>query len=121
MGSEKPFTLSRDDRTLILALEGKVGSLNAADLLSEVDVLLDEVNWDGIDGVVVDFADVDYFGSEVLEAILRVWNRVHPAGGRLAVCNLSDVGRDILSLSRFDTLWQVADSREAAVQIAKGA
>ncbi len=66
--------------------------------------------------VVIDFSQVDAFGSAVLESILRLWRAVKEKdGGQLACYGLSENGNQIINVARFDTVWQIHETREAAI------
>jgi anti-anti-sigma factor len=65
--------------------------------------------------VVVDLGEVSYFGSIMLEALLQLWNGLQDVEGKLALCCVSDVGREILCLAKFDTLWPICSSRSEAL------
>ena len=66
-------------------------------------------------GMVIDFNQIPYFGSSVLEGLFVIWEKVKEQGTKLVMCNLSPVGLDILKISRFDTLWDIHKDREQAV------
>jgi anti-sigma B factor antagonist len=66
--------------------------------------------------IVIDFGQMTYFGSGMLEAILLLWNHIHPSGGKLRLCNVSPVGREILDVSNFSTLWPICENRQAALE-----
>jgi hypothetical protein len=47
--------------------------------------------------------------------MVQMWKRVKGKGGKLAICNVSPIGREVLSAARFDMLWGVRTSREEAL------
>jgi hypothetical protein len=59
-------------------------------------------------------AEIPYFGSTMLEWMVQMWKRVSAKGGKLATCNASPIGREILSAARFDKLWGICDTRAQA-------
>ena len=63
--------------------------------------------------VVIDLHKTDYFTSSVLAVFLRL-SRI--AGGRLALCALSEHATEILLLTKLDRLWAAYASREEALQ-----
>lgn len=101
------FTTRRSGSTLILEVHGTVSGLADAAALDELDHLLDQLKETAAANVVVDFGQSPYFGSSFLETLRRIWNDVHPGGGKLVLCNVSPVGREILELAKFDQLWPV--------------
>jgi anti-anti-sigma factor len=66
--------------------------------------------------VVLDFCHTDYFGSTALSFFVKLWMRVREVGGAMAFCNLSEHEREILGITRLDTLWTLCDSLEEALQ-----
>jgi len=120
MSAPKVFRAERDGPTLVVTPLGSVSSLDAGTLQPEIDALLREIAADDLRSVVFDLAEVNYFGSLMLSAIHSVWKRLRPAQGKMAqgkmaLCNVSDLGRDILRIARFDLLWPVYASRQEAV------
>ena len=63
--------------------------------------------------VVVDLHKTDYFTSSVLAVFLKI-SRI--AGGRLALCALSERATEILLLTKLDRLWSAYASREEALR-----
>lgn len=101
------FSTRRSGTTLILEVHGTVSSLADAAALDELDLLLDQLKENAATNVVVDFGQSPFFGSSLLETLRRIWNDVHPGGGKMVLCNVSPVGREILALAKFDQLWPV--------------
>ena len=63
--------------------------------------------------VVVDLHKTDYFTSSVLAVFLRF---SHTAGGRLALCALSEHATEVLLITKLDRLWAAYPSRKEALQ-----
>ena len=66
--------------------------------------------------LVIDCCEIDYFGSTALAFFLRLWSKIRSRNGRLAVCNLSDCEREVLSVTRLNRLWTLKDTRSEALQ-----
>lgn len=121
MMPEKYFHLDRDGDVLILILERSVSSL-ADDVL--IEQMRQTLALDGVQGVVVDFSRVEYFGSVLLEALREVWNAVgksHLSPRKMALCGITPITREILHVSRFDTLWPIFATRREAIDAVKSA
>ena len=110
------FGLRQDGDVAIVVLRHDVGSLTDADVLTEVEGLLQRLDTVEVRGVVIDFGKVEYFGSTLLEALLRVWHKVHPDGKTMALCRVKPVGLEILDVSKFNTLWPICGSRREAAE-----
>lgn len=65
--------------------------------------------------VLVDLREADYFGSMILDALRGLWQQLQADGGELILCGVSPGGRDILQVARFDRIWRIAPSRDAAL------
>lgn len=114
------FSSEQDGDVLIVVFGRSVPTFSDSQLLSEFEVLITAPREPQVAHVVVDFGQMPYFGSGMLEAILLLWNKIHPSGGKLALCNVSSVGQEILQVSHFNTLWPVCDSRQQALDVVRG-
>lgn len=121
MPTARIFDAASDGSTLIVTPSTNVGSLAGESVNYELEDLLRQLERSGLKHVVFDFANVSYFGSSMLGAMHAVWKQVSAAGGKMAVCNLSDVEREVLEVSKFDTLWPICDSRDEARAVVGGA
>ena len=65
--------------------------------------------------VLVDLGSIPYFGSTVLEWMVQMWKRAKAKGGKLATCQASPIGREVLTAARFDQLWGSFDTRDEAL------
>ena len=65
--------------------------------------------------VIVDFGNTNYFGSSAIEFFTRLIEKVVGDGHQIAFCNLSDVERDITSVTRLDQCWPIYDSLDDAI------
>lgn len=109
------FRVECGSNACILELQSSAGSFRSHEAAAEIQAIIQQLGSMTVPHVVVDFHQVPYFGSSLLEAILAIWSEVHARGGSLALCNVSKVGREILQVARFDTLWPIHDNRESAV------
>lgn len=114
MTSTELFTTQTAGSTLTIEVHGTISSLADDEALRKLDHILEQLQSGGVRNVLIDFRQSPYFGSCMLETLRRIWNDVQPRGGRLVLCNLSPVGREILQLAKFDQLWPVLDTREEA-------
>jgi anti-anti-sigma factor len=86
-----------------------------AELYSEWAALERKLHAEGVQHVTIDLGEIPYFGSTVLEWMVLIWKRIRARGGRLVICNCSEMGHDILKAARFDSLWQICDNRAGAI------
>lgn len=116
MTSDPIFTTSLDGPTLILEVHGSVSGLGDDAALSEVESVITHLQQGAVQHVVVDFGQSPYFGSALLETLRRIWNEAHERGGKMLLCNVSTVGREILQIAKFDHLWPIVATRIDALK-----
>ncbi len=110
------FEIESEGAALILTPRRNISSLAEEEVQQQWDDLMTQVNQGDAQHVVFDFCNVSYFGSSMLEAMLSIWKKIAEREGKMAVCNLSGTGLEIMQLSKFDTIWQITESREAAIE-----
>lgn len=69
--------------------------------------------------IVVDMARTRFFGSAFLGTLFRVWRRLTARNGKLCVCNATGPCADVLEVTQVDRLWNLFDTRAAAVESLK--
>jgi len=116
MTPRKFFATRSEPSALVVEVLQPVGSLADDTVLTELDLMLGELNSAAPKCVIVDFHQVTYFGSSLLEALRVLWRHIEPLGGRMALCNLSPVGREIIELAKFDHVWALCNTMEDAQQ-----
>ena len=65
--------------------------------------------------VVVDFTGVDYISSAGLRVMLMLAKRAKEVNGKVALCGMRDVVRQVFNLAGFTALFAIEASREAAI------
>lgn len=70
-----------------------------------------------VKNIVIDFSHTDYYGSTALSFFVKLWKRVRHGGGNMAVCNLSEHEREILNITKLDSLWAICESRDDALSL----
>lgn len=113
----KVFRSSTIGDVLVVELVGVVSSLADDSINRELDSVRIRLRSGGQAKVVIDLGQVAYFGSSMLEAIRAIWNELTPHNGRLVLCNASEVGREIIQISKFDHLWPLVESRADALKL----
>ena len=114
------FHSERDGDVLFVTFGRNVPTFSDSQLLGEFQALVAAHRKPGFAHVVIDFGQMPYFGSGMLEAILLAGNAIHPAGGKLALCNVSSVSQEGLQVSHFNTLWPVCKDRSEALRVVRG-
>ncbi len=115
MSEQNVFRIERNGSTLVLTPRCNISSLATENMQPELQTLQAIVACDDVKDVVVDFDEVPHFGSEMLGAIHMIWKRIRADGGKLVICNVSRVGREILQVAKFDLIWPIYESRSEAL------
>jgi anti-anti-sigma factor len=110
------FQIERVGGTMIVSPQRSVTSLSDDDVKAELAVLLEVLDSGEVQGIVFDFGRIEYCGSSMLEAMRRLWKSLPKGKGKLVVCGVNSVLRDILHVTRFDTLWPIYNTRDEALQ-----
>jgi len=114
MSEPKYVRTERAEETLVVAPLFTFATFAEAGLAGEWNAVQREIEGGSIKNVIVDLGEIPYFGSTVLEWMVQMWKLVRAKGGKLATCNASPIGREVLVTARFDKLWGVCDSRDQA-------
>ena len=65
---------------------------------------------------VVDFEKTGYIDSSGLGVLVSLSKKVREQGGELRLANLNEDLKTLFELTKLDTLFHIADSREAALK-----
>jgi anti-anti-sigma regulatory factor len=99
----------------VLELLQPVGSLADDAVMEELNQTLGWLSAHQAQHLVVDFGQIPYFGSSLLEALRLISKSISERHGRMVCCQVSTVGREILQLAHFDRLWPIEPDRAAAM------
>jgi anti-anti-sigma factor len=115
MFSPPLFELEDQDGVLIVVPLGSASTLGGEDVQRELAELFGRIERSRLRHAVIDFSRLNYFNSSMLGILHAIWKRVRTAQGRMAICQLSDVCREILKITRFDTVWPIYATRSDAL------
>ncbi len=115
MSDGNVFHIERNGATLLVVPRCNISSLATEDVQPELQTVLALAASNDVKDVVIDLDEVPHFGSEMLGAIHMIWKRVRVDGGKLVVCNVSRVGREILRIAKFDLIWPIYETRSEAL------
>lgn len=107
---------TRNDDVLILFPEGRVDSIEAPGFQNDLRAAVDG----GDMAVVMDMSGLTYISSAGLRTILESIRRMEKAGGKLAICTLSDYVQDVFRISGFDRVVSIYPTQEEAVAALTG-
>jgi anti-sigma B factor antagonist len=115
MTEQRFVRLEEDGDALVVSPQPAFGHLIDPSVARDWKLVLDRLDNPELKRLVIDLGELPYFGSTVLDWLVQLWNRMRAKGGVMAACNVSVVGREVLSLARLDTLWRVFDTRHQAL------
>jgi anti-anti-sigma factor len=66
--------------------------------------------------IVIDLAQVDFFGSTFLALLLRCWKQVKVRGGLMVLSGVSERSRGLLRITSLDMIWPIYAGRREAIE-----
>lgn len=98
---------TQEGSALVLLLEGRLDSSTSAELERACDAHIAA----GTTRVLFDMAGTQYVSSAGLRVFLVVAKRLQKAGGRLVLCSLQPMVREVLAIAGFDRILATAENR----------
>jgi anti-anti-sigma factor len=118
MNAQEIISVQRSREALIFTPSRDIGAFADAQVEEEMLELLEQIGTSGVRHLVIDFEACPYFGSTMLRAMARFWRRLSEFGGRMALCNVTSEGAEVLRVTKLDTIWPICPSvREALVAV----
>jgi anti-sigma B factor antagonist len=115
--TEGLFELERGGEALVVTPVGALEELDYQAIEAAAAEVLALLRQDEtIKSVVLDLHRMDYCGSTALGLFVTLRRRVESRGGRMALCGLSEHGREILEVARLGQLWPVFSTRQEALR-----
>ncbi len=112
---ESPYHFERHATHGVVSLnplinEGQWGTVTEVgnEILTHLETLPGQV-------LVVDLSRLKYIGSPQLALLVRLWKSLKQRQGRMSVQCPSDIIREILTAAGMRSLWQIVDTRDAAL------
>src|ERR671930_73283 len=107
------FTLKKDKSgVVIVGVEGQLIVGKRQELKQKVLEALES----GARKFVIDFSKTGYIDSSGLGVLVSLSKKIREQGGELRLANLNDDLKTLFELTKLDTLFQIADTRERALQ-----
>lgn len=104
-------TLSKDDKTTLIEVSGRIDSTNANQL---GEALMGEINQGNMQ-LVVDLANVDYMSSAGLREIVSALKKVRGKGD-LRLAQPSERVLEVLEMAGLDTIFQIFPDQSLAIR-----
>ena len=114
-GEANLFTMEQQDETMILSPIKNLSELELSFLDHEIRAVMRQLDQSACRNVLLDFINTDYYGSTALGFFLVLWKRVRDKDGQMAFCHVSSHEREILQLTKLDSLWPICATRQEAL------
>lgn len=109
---EFAYTLSENGAVILAELKGRLmDKSQSADLLTR----LDEHIKGGKNKIILDLAGMDYMNSSGLNVLVNILTKARSNHGEVVVCNVSKKIEELFIITKLNTLFHVAENREAAL------
>lgn len=105
------FTITKQGDVSVVAIEGQLIVSNRQELKQK---MLEELEG-GARKLLVDFSQTGYIDSSGLGVLVSLSKKIREQGGALRLAGLNDDLRTLFELTKLDTLFQIADTREQAL------
>lgn len=102
------FQNNKLGKAMVVTVKGRMDGAQAPLLEAHCDQLIRQ----GESNLVLDFTELSYLCSAGLRALLRVSRKVQPAGGRVILCGLNRLTREIVDLAGFNQLFPICATLE---------
>lgn len=108
------YTLIEESNYHILSLGGELIDKNQAiDLMKQVDEVLDTNK----NKLVIDLSELKYMNSSGLNVLIQLLTKARTKGGESVIYNVSKKVNELLVITKLNTLFKVAHTKEEALQM----
>ncbi len=104
--------VTKSGDVVVIEVDGQLIVGNRQELKQRV---LDETEA-GARKVLIDFAKAGYIDSSGLGVLVSLAKRLRELGGDLRLANLNDDLQTLFELTKLDSLFQISDTRERALE-----
>ena len=105
------FAIKKQGDIVVVDVEGQLIVGNRQELKDLVQAALDR----GDRRLLIDFSRTGYIDSSGLGALVSLSKKIRESGGELRLSGLNEDLRSLFELTKLDTLFNIADSRDAAL------
>ncbi|MBR44444.1 MAG: anti-anti-sigma factor [Gemmatimonadetes bacterium] len=106
------FQVSKVNDVTVIEVEGQLIVGNRNELKNKV---LEKIEL-GEQTFVIDFANTAYIDSSGLGVLVSLSKKIREDGGELRLSSLSEDLRTLFELTKLDTLFQIAEDKERALE-----
>jgi anti-sigma B factor antagonist len=107
------YTTSIQGGITVYKLEGEIIDKNqTTGLLEQIDKSI----LSGKKNIVLELSGLRYMNSSGLNVLVNILTKARNAGGEVSVCNVSAKVKDLLVVTKLDTIFHILPSVEEAIQ-----
>ena len=115
MSDLKHYELETDGDVLIIIARTSMVDGTSTDLLDDRITLHRYVTDHDISRLVFDFRRASHFSSIVINTLTFLRNTIVEKRGRMAICSLSDIAREVLNISGIDSILDLFPTQGEAL------
>jgi anti-anti-sigma factor len=114
--SKQSFRIERHGDIAVIIPSPEVENMHETLIMQAAQMVTAPLQADPPAGLIIDLAEVKYFGSVFLSFLLRchVWAKKN--GIEMVIAGVSDRIHELLHLTNLDTLWALYDTRAQALE-----
>lgn len=101
----------------IFHIKGRLDASSTQELEQLILVFLEQ----GIKNLIMDFSELDYINSAGLRILVMSYQRLHPLGGRVAVCGAKDYIAEIFDISGYNRVFSMYPDLDQAMSLCHAA
>jgi anti-anti-sigma factor len=109
------FTIERHGEVSVVCPSLILEHLDSALVTDAAALMLEPLLRNESPQVVIDLGQLPSFGTPFLAMLIRCWKRISECGGTMVISNVSTDVRQLLKITKFDTLWPIYEDRSEAV------
>jgi len=108
------YNIIEENNIHVLVLSGELIDKNQAnDLIKNIDELLAQ----GKNKLIIDLSDLKYMNSSGLNVLIQLLTKTRTNGGESVIFNVSKKVNDLLVITKLNTLFKVAENKDAAIKM----
>ena len=106
------FSVKKHNDIVVIDVQGQLIVGNRQELKQKV---LDELE-EGSKKFLIDFSETGYIDSSGLGVLVSLSKKIREHGGELRLADLNDDLKTLFELTKLDTLFQISDTRDRALE-----
>ncbi len=104
--------LGKSAGVAVMAVSGRMDAMSSR----EFDLAFDGLLKEKTPRVVLNMAELAYISSAGLRSVLAAGKKIKEAKGRLALCNLAGMVKEVFEISGFSVMLPLFQNEEAAIK-----